>query len=125
MWLRCGKDLGFEPLKDVQGELAGVLSNPQYIPSDHLSGLEAEVGRHEPILALDGGASGTNDLLHLIDGVASMLKPGGFFAFETNGEKQCKFLVDYIQNDKADRFRNINMVSDFAGIQRSVMGFRL
>ncbi|KAK8550746.1 hypothetical protein V6N12_039437 [Hibiscus sabdariffa] len=105
----------FEPLKDVQGELAGVLSNPPYIPSGDISGLQAEVGQHEPIIALDGGTSGTNDLLHLIDGVASMLKPGGFFAFETNGEKQCRFLVDYIQNEKAGRFCDINIVSDFAG----------
>ncbi|XWS28466.1 hypothetical protein CRYUN_Cryun25bG0072000 [Craigia yunnanensis] len=72
----------FEPLKDVQGKLAGVLSNPPYIPSGDISGLQAEVGQHEPKLALDGGFNGTNDLLHLIDGAASMLKPGGFFAFE-------------------------------------------
>ncbi|KAG4109156.1 hypothetical protein ERO13_1Z049302v2 [Gossypium hirsutum] len=114
----------FEPLKDVQGKLAGVLSNPPYIPSGDISGLQAEVGQHEPILALDGGISGTNDLLHLIDGVASMLKPGGFFAFETNGEKQCKFLVEYIENEKPGSFRDMNIVSDFAGIQRFVMGFR-
>ncbi|XWS52744.1 hypothetical protein CRYUN_Cryun11dG0098400 [Craigia yunnanensis] len=114
----------FEPLKDVQGKLAGVLSNPPYIPSGDISGLQAEVGQHEPKLALDGGSSGTNDLLHLIDGAASMLKPGGYFAFETNGEHQCKFLVDYIENDKPGSFCNINIVSDFAGIQRFVMGFR-
>lgn len=114
----------FEPLKDVQGKLAGVLSNPPYIPSGDISGLQAEVGQHEPILALDGGISGTNDLLHLIDGVASMLKPGGFFAFETNGEQQCKFLVEYIENEKPGSFRDMNIVSDFAGIQRFVMGFR-
>ncbi|XVF05014.1 hypothetical protein REPUB_Repub05bG0134600 [Reevesia pubescens] len=114
----------FEPLKDVQGKLAGVLSNPPYIPSGDIPDLQAEVGQHEPKLALDGGISGTNDLLHLIDGAASMLKPGGFFAFETNGEKQCKFLVDYIENDKPGSFCNINIVSDFAGIHRFVMGFR-
>ncbi|XP_022730680.1 uncharacterized protein LOC111285470 [Durio zibethinus] len=114
----------FEPLKDVRGKLAGVLSNPPYVPSGDISGLQAEVGQHEPKLALDGGISGTSDLLHLIDGAASMLKPGGFFALETNGEKQSKFLVDYIENDKPGSFCNINIVSDFAGIQRFVMGFR-
>ncbi|PHT87178.1 hypothetical protein T459_09284 [Capsicum annuum] len=35
-------------------------------------------------LALDSGASGMNDLIHLCDGVVSALKPGGFFAFEVN-----------------------------------------
>jgi release factor glutamine methyltransferase len=114
----------FEPLKDVEGQLVGIVSNPPYIPSDNISGLQAEVGRHEPRLALDGGASGIDYLLHLCNGAAAMLKPGGFFAFETNGEKQCKFLVDYMQNDIAGSFCNLNIVSDFAGIQRFVTGFR-
>ncbi|OMO67483.1 putative n6-DNA-methyltransferase [Corchorus olitorius] len=74
----------FEPLKDVEGKLAGFLSNPPYIPGGDISGLQSEVGQHEPKLALDGGIAGTNDLLHLIDGAASMLGPGGFFAFEVS-----------------------------------------
>lgn len=81
----------FEPLKDVEGKLAGVVSNPPYIPSDDISGLQAEVGQHEPRLALDGGVSGMDDLLHLCNGVLSMLKPGGFFVFEV------LYLVSYIQ----------------------------
>lgn len=114
-----------EPLKDVEGKLAGVVSNPPYIPSDDISGLQAEVGRHEPILALDGGANGMKDLLHITNGAASVLKPGGFFAFETNGQKQCKFLVDYMENVIPGTFCKLNVVSDFAGIQRFVTGFRL
>ncbi len=66
----------------MEGKLAGIVSNPPYIPSDNISGLQAEVGRHEPRLALDGGLSGMDDLLHLCNGAASMLKPGGFFIFE-------------------------------------------
>ena len=72
----------FEPLKDMEGKLAGLVSNPPYIPSEDISGLQAEVGRHEPRLALDGGIEGMDALLHLCDGAALMLKPGGFFAFE-------------------------------------------
>ena len=72
----------FEPLKDAEGTFAGLVSNPPYIPSRDISGLQAEVGRHEPRLALDGGVEGMDDLLHLCDGAASILRPGGFFAFE-------------------------------------------
>ena len=72
----------FEPLKDMEGKLAGLVSNPPYIPSKDISGLQAEVGRHEPRLALDGGIEGMNALLHLCDGAALMLRSGGFFAFE-------------------------------------------
>ncbi|XP_010064535.2 release factor glutamine methyltransferase [Eucalyptus grandis] len=35
-----------EPLKGVEGKVAGLVSNPPYIPSDGISGLQAEVGRH-------------------------------------------------------------------------------
>ncbi|KAL9322018.1 hypothetical protein ACSQ67_010071 [Phaseolus vulgaris] len=130
----------FEPLKDMEGKLAGLVSNPPYIPSDDISGLQAEVGRHEPRLALDGGIEGMDALHHLCDGAALMLKPGGFFAFEvwifcflqfstkclfliTNGEQQCCALVDYIKSRSGRSFCNLEIRADFAGIQRFVVGF--
>jgi len=72
----------FEPLKDLEGKLVGLVSNPPYIPSDDIPGLQAEVGRHEPKLALDGGIDGTDSLFHLCHGASRMLQPGGFFVFE-------------------------------------------
>lgn len=114
----------FEPLTDVRQKLAGLVSNPPYIPSDHIAGLQAEVGRHEPILALDGGADGMDDLLHLCNETASMLQPGGYFAFETNGEKQCQVLADYLKTNFEGSFSEIQIVSDFANIPRFVTGIR-
>ncbi|KAA8523473.1 hypothetical protein F0562_009896 [Nyssa sinensis] len=114
----------YDPLKEVEGELVGLVSNPPYIPSEHINGLQAEVAKHEPRLALDGGENGMDDLLHLCNGAVSMLKPGGFFAFETNGEKQSKLLVDYLENELEGRFCGVNIESDFAGIQRFVTGYR-
>ncbi|CAN1272366.1 Release factor glutamine methyltransferase [Linum perenne] len=113
----------FEPLKNVEGKLSGFVSNPPYIPSNNMLLLQAEVGKHEPTMALDGGDSGMDCLLQLCTGAATMLKPGGFFALETNGEEQCKYLVDYIQREFVGIFCNLNIVSDFAGIQRFVTGF--
>jgi len=83
----------------MEGKLAGLVSNPPYIPSDDISGLQAEVGRHEPRLALDGGIEGMDALHHLCDGAALMLKPGGFFAFEVwifcflQFSTKCLFLI--------------------------------
>ncbi|KAL2473178.1 RNA methyltransferase family protein [Forsythia ovata] len=114
----------FEPLKNFEGELAGLVSNPPYIPSAHIGGLQAEVAKHEPRLALDGGANGMNDLLHLCNGAISMLKPGGFVALETNGETQSKFLVDHMDTETKGSFHNVKIISDFAGIQRFVTGYR-
>uniref|UniRef100_J3NEX2 Ribosomal RNA large subunit methyltransferase K/L-like methyltransferase domain-containing protein n=1 Tax=Oryza brachyantha TaxID=4533 RepID=J3NEX2_ORYBR len=72
----------FEPLEDLKGKLMGVISNPPYIPTDDLPGLQPEVGWHEPKLALDGGKDGLDHLLHLCEGLSSVLKHGGFFVFE-------------------------------------------
>lgn len=114
----------FEPLKNVEGGLAGLVSNPPYIPSDHIGGLQAEVAKHEPRLALDGGANGMNDLLHLCNGAVFMLKPGGFVALETNGETQSKFLVDHMDTETKGSFHDVKIISDFAGIQRFVTGYK-
>ena len=72
----------YEPLQDLKGKLMGVISNPPYIPTDDLPGLQPEVGWHEPKLALDGGKDGLEHLLHLCEGLSSVLEPGGFFVFE-------------------------------------------
>ncbi|RVW78513.1 putative ribonuclease H protein [Vitis vinifera] len=42
---------------------------------------------------------------------------------KTNGEKQCKFLVDYMENESKGNFYDVKIVPDFAGIQRFVTGF--
>uniref|UniRef100_A0A7N0URK1 Methyltransferase small domain-containing protein n=1 Tax=Kalanchoe fedtschenkoi TaxID=63787 RepID=A0A7N0URK1_KALFE len=114
----------FEPLKDCQQKLAGLVSNPPYIPSHHIAGLQAEVGMHEPRLALDGGSEGMDYLFHLCNEAASMLKPGGFFALETNGKEHCQLLADYLRNGLKGSFSEIKIVSDFADIPRFVTGFR-
>ncbi|CAN6338962.1 unnamed protein product [Urochloa humidicola] len=114
----------FEPLEDVKGKLMGVISNPPYIPTDDLPGLQPEVGWHEPKLALDGGKDGLEHLLHLCEGLSSVLKPGGFFVFETNGTKQSEFLVDLISTKWSSSFHNVEAVLDFADIKRFVTGYR-
>ncbi|KAF6252514.1 S-adenosyl-L-methionine-dependent methyltransferase [Scenedesmus sp. NREL 46B-D3] len=65
------------------GWLGGVLSNPPYIPAVQMPGLQAEVGRHEPWSALDGGpGEGLDSLQVICSGAADMLMPGGFIALE-------------------------------------------
>lgn len=44
-------------------------------------------------------------------------------SFQTNGEQQCMALVDYMENHKSGSFYNVEIVPDFAGIQRFVTGF--
>ena len=46
-----------------------------------------------------------------------------YILLQTNGEKQCKFLVDYMENESKGNFYDVKIVPDFAGIQRFVTGF--
>ena len=78
----------------------GVISNPPYIPTDDLPGLQPEVGWHEPKLVLDGGKDGLEHLFHLCEGLSSVLKPGGFFVFEVISLSP--FLKDCYTNCQCD-----------------------
>jgi release factor glutamine methyltransferase len=59
-----------------------VASNPPYVPSAALAGLQAEVRDHDPKLALDGGADGLEVVRRLAAGAAGALKPGGWLLLE-------------------------------------------
>jgi release factor glutamine methyltransferase len=65
----------YEPLLHLEGRLGCVLSNPPYIPRAEIeAGLQAEVGQHEPMLALDGGPGTGMDSLQVR---GKMELPGG------------------------------------------------
>ena len=59
-----------------------VVSNPPYIPSGDIAGLEPEVRDHEPRVALDGGADGLDAYRILARQIMAVLRPGGSFAVE-------------------------------------------
>ena len=59
-----------------------VVSNPPYIPSDDIPGLDPEVRDHDPHLALDGGPDGLQAYRDLAPEILRVLKPGGTFAVE-------------------------------------------
>ncbi|GLI67330.1 hypothetical protein VaNZ11_011518 [Volvox africanus] len=88
----------FEPLHHLRGVLGGVLSNPPYIPRAQMRSLQAEVGRHEPIGALDGGEGpGLDSLQALCSEAAAMLAPGGLIALETAGGEQADLVADILR----------------------------
>lgn len=71
---------------DWDAALAGrfdlVLSNPPYIESAAITGLMPEVSRHEPGLALDGGADGLVAYRVLAQALPNLLAPGGVAVLE-------------------------------------------
>ena len=54
-----------------------ILSNPPYIPSGDMAGLEPEVRDHDPQLALDGGADGLDFYRRLAARGRRVFTPGG------------------------------------------------
>ena len=72
----------WEPLRPWWGGLHLVVSNPPYIPTALLAGLDPEVRDHEPTLALDGGADGLDAIRAILCGAPTALAPGGVLLLE-------------------------------------------
>lgn len=104
------------------GSLAGVVSNPPYIPSPTCQMLQTEVKDHEPVLALDGGGKLAVDcLVPICEGAAEMLVKGGFLALETNGGEQAQYIVDLL---RAFEFREVTIRRDLRDVDRFVTAIR-
>ncbi|MGD9867829.1 MAG: protein-(glutamine-N5) methyltransferase, release factor-specific, partial [Hyphomicrobiales bacterium] len=63
-------------LEGIDGRFDLVVSNPPYIPSGDIAGLEPEVARHDPAAALDGGPDGLDAYRRILPGLARVLGPG-------------------------------------------------
>jgi release factor glutamine methyltransferase len=66
----------------LSGGLDLVVSNPPYIRSVEIAGLDREVREYDPRGALDGGADGLDAYRALIPQAARLLKPGGALIVE-------------------------------------------
>lgn len=77
----------------LEGAFDVILSNPPYIEAGVVPGLAPEVARHDPLLALAGGADGLDAYRALMPHVARLLAPGGH-AFLELGQGQEKDVSD-------------------------------
>jgi release factor glutamine methyltransferase len=112
----------FEPLANLnlQNQLAGMISNPPYIPSREVLNLQPEVTNHEPHLALDGGEDGLDDLQELVNTAPQYLMSAGFWIVELMAG-QAPILRSQLAAD--GRYTNIQSHQDYAGIERFVSAF--
>lgn len=102
----------------VSGAFDLVVSNPPYIPTDRIAGLEPEVSVHEPRLALDGGDDGLDAYRRLWPDVARLLKPGGRFCVEIGIGQG----ADVSALARAAGLEVEAIKPDLAGIDRVVLG---
>lgn len=101
----------------IDGAFDIIVSNPPYIPSLVVEGLEDEVRRFDPRRALDGGRDGLDAYRAIASGAAGHLAPGGFVGLE----------IGYDQKEQvaalmgAQGFRLLEAVLDLGGNDRALV----
>ncbi len=101
-------DLSVFPHADI------ILSNPPYINSDEISGLQKEV-QFEPISALDGGNDGLDFYRCIAQRWQNKVKKNGYIALEC-GEEQSNSIIDIFHG----KYTECNVIFDFNNIDRIV-----
>jgi release factor glutamine methyltransferase len=94
-----------------------IVSNPPYIATTELAGLDPELG-FEPRAALAGGADGLDFYRRLVAGSATYLRPEGFLAVEV-GAGQAAAVTALAM--AATGLAAAETVKDYAGVERVVV----
>lgn len=94
-----------------------IVSNPPYIPTEDIEGLDDCVKLHEPMSALDGGSDGLFAYREIIASAPGYLCHGGVILFEV-GKDQAEDVAKLLEKD----FTDIGIVRDYGGIERVVYG---
>ncbi|WP_284177556.1 peptide chain release factor N(5)-glutamine methyltransferase [Rhabdaerophilum sp. SD176] len=105
-------------LTGLDGMFHIIVSNPPYIPTGDLAGLDPEVRRHDPVLALDGGADGLDFYRRILADAPARLLPGGLLAVEV-GAGQAPAVAEGMRHAG---FLAVSLQADLAGIARVVAG---
>lgn len=95
-----------------------IVSNPPYIETDEILNLMPEVREHEPVTALDGGADGLVFYRRIVRDAGAYLNGGGMLFFEI-GCEQADSVREIMEQAG---FREVQVVKDFAGLDRVVYG---
>jgi release factor glutamine methyltransferase len=113
----CREGSVFEPFAGEHFDL--IVSNPPYIPTGDLAGLQPEVRDFEPVGALDGGVDGLDFYRAMIPAAPDYLEPDGLLLFEV-GIGQSAEVVRLFE--ETGRFGGLFTARDEGGIERVVGG---
>ncbi len=94
-----------------------IVSNPPYIPSDVVEGLEPEVRDYDPRRALDGGKDGLVAYRAIADGAAQHLAAGGLVGLEIGYDQR----ESVTQLFEATGFSLLEWHRDFGGNDRVLL----
>jgi release factor glutamine methyltransferase len=101
----------------LPGDFDVIASNPPYVPSGEIDGLAPEL-RHEPRVALDGGADGLQVISAFLRAAPARLRPAGAIALEV-GLGQAPAVGRLLREAGA---RSTDVRKDLAGVERVVVG---
>jgi release factor glutamine methyltransferase len=107
----------FSSLQASKAQFDLIVSNPPYIPSADIDGLQPEVAQYEPRSALDGGRDGLGCLKHIIETAPVYLRPGGVLVLEI-GYDQAESVIQIA--NRRDAYDGISVEKDFSGLSRVV-----
>jgi release factor glutamine methyltransferase len=110
-------------LGGVEGPFDLVVSNPPYIRSGDLAGLEAEVADFDPVTALDGGPDGLSAYRSLANGLPRILAPGGWVAIEVGigqSDDVASILANSLNHGRDEADGDVLVWFDLGGIARCV-----
>jgi release factor glutamine methyltransferase len=113
-------------LAGVGGPADCIVANLPYVCGDEFAGLQPEVRDFEPRLGLDGGPDGLEVIRRLSVEVRAHLREGGFAALEV-GAGQARLggqAREVARLLRAGRLSEIEVIADYAGIDRVVIGWR-
>lgn len=108
---RLGADIKFSsgslfiPFRKKRFDI--ILSNPPYIPSGDINGLDKEVKDYEPRLALDGGADGLDYYRDICSSVKKHLKNGGKLILEA-GAGQAEKVAEMLEGFETEFISDYN-----------------
>lgn len=102
----------------VQGQYDIIVSNPPYIRTEVIQGLQEEVRLHDPMLALDGKEDGLYFYRKIIEESPKYLKEKGSLYFEIGHDQGQE--VSALMKEAG--FTGVTVKKDLAGLDRVVFG---
>ena len=105
------------PVNDKKISFDMIISNPPYIRTQDIAGLQPEICEYEPLTAFDGKEDGLNSLKHIICSAHNLLKRYGTLIFEI-GHDQRDAVSRIIEN--CGQYENVVLSKDYSGHYRVV-----
>lgn len=102
----------------INGRFDMIVSNPPYIRSAEIDGLQSEV-TCQPRISLDGGEDGLKYYRAIADGAPDKLEDNGILVLEI-GYDQADVVTSLLETD----FKDINVIKDIGGRDRVVTAIK-